>query len=169
MTVLVNKPLGIVSGQAEDGYKPAVVLVRPENRWAEDQTPIQFSAAQLKSLVPAGRLDIDSVGLLVLTQDGRVARQLIGEDSEMEKEYLVRVAYTGHENTAAATAATTGLGRRCGLRRQPHPPRPRVCAQRRRRRVGAVAAVGAPADKRRPSFHCRMEGPRGTRGKLAAR
>jgi 23S rRNA pseudouridine2604 synthase len=38
-------------------------------------------------------LDIDSVGLLVLTQDGRVARQLIGEDSQVEKEYLVRVQY----------------------------------------------------------------------------
>ena len=35
------------------------------------------------------------LGLLVLTQDGRVARQLIGEDSGIEKEYLVRVAYHG--------------------------------------------------------------------------
>ena len=39
----------------------------------------------------AGRLDIDSTGLLVLTQDGRVARLLIGDDSKVEKEYLVRV------------------------------------------------------------------------------
>ena len=93
VTVLINKPMAYVSGQAEDGYKPAVVLVRPENRWAEDQTPIQFSAAQLKSLVPAGRLDIDSVGLLVLTQDGRIAKHLIVEDSQIEKEYLVRVKY----------------------------------------------------------------------------
>jgi 23S rRNA pseudouridine2604 synthase len=46
-----------------------------------------------KGLAPAGRLDIDSTGLLVLTQDGRVARQLIGEDSGIEKEYLVRVNY----------------------------------------------------------------------------
>jgi 23S rRNA pseudouridine2604 synthase len=43
--------------------------------------------------VPAGRLDIDSVGLLVLTQDGRIAKQLIGEDRLIEKEYLVRVKY----------------------------------------------------------------------------
>ena len=50
----------------------------------------------LRSLVPAGRLDIDSVGLLVLTQDGRIAKQLIGEDSGMEKEYLVRVGEDGH-------------------------------------------------------------------------
>ena len=33
------------------------------------------------------------MGLLVLTQDGRVARQIIGEDSEVDKEYLVRVVY----------------------------------------------------------------------------
>jgi 23S rRNA pseudouridine2604 synthase len=47
----------------------------------------------LQALAPAGRLDIDSVGLLVLTQDGRIARQLIGEDSQVEKEYLVRVSW----------------------------------------------------------------------------
>ena len=93
VTVLINKPMGFVSGQAEDGYKPAVTLVRPENRWSQDKSPLQFSPAQLKSLVPAGRLDIDSVGLLVLTQDGRIAKQLIGEDTEIEKEYLVRVKY----------------------------------------------------------------------------
>jgi len=40
---------------------------------------------------PAGRLDIDSTGLLVLTQDGRLARQLTGDEGEIEKEYLVRV------------------------------------------------------------------------------
>ena len=94
VTVLINKPKGYVSGQAEDGYQPAVVLVRPENRWSQDKVPIQFSAGQLKSLVPAGRLDIDSVGLLVLTQDGRIAKTLIGEDSTIEKEYLVRVQYS---------------------------------------------------------------------------
>jgi len=94
VTVLINKPIGFVSGQAEDGYKPAVTLVRPENRWTEDKLPLQFSAAQLKSLVPAGRLDIDSTGLLILTQDGRIAKTLIGEDTSVEKEYLVRVKYT---------------------------------------------------------------------------
>ena len=94
VTVLINKPMGYVSGQAEDGYKPAVVLVRPENRWDEDKLPIQFSGGQLKSLVPAGRLDIDSIGLLVLTQDGRIAKQLIGEDTNIDKEYLVRVKYS---------------------------------------------------------------------------
>jgi 23S rRNA pseudouridine2604 synthase len=92
VTVLVNKPVGFVSGQAEDGYEPAVVLVTPANQWRDDRSGTRFLREHLKSLVPAGRLDIDSVGLLILTQDGRVAKQLIGEDSEIEKEYLVRVA-----------------------------------------------------------------------------
>jgi 23S rRNA pseudouridine2604 synthase len=94
VTVLLNKPVGFVSGQAEDGYKPAVTLVSAASRWKDDKTPIQFHASHLRSLVPAGRLDIDSVGLLVLTQDGRIAKQLIGEDTSIEKEYLVRVQYT---------------------------------------------------------------------------
>jgi 23S rRNA pseudouridine2604 synthase len=94
VTVLLNKPVGYVSGQAEDGYQPAMVLVKPENRWPEDKSPVQFHGSQLRSLVPAGRLDIDSVGLLVLTQDGRIAKRLIGEESPIEKEYLVRVEYS---------------------------------------------------------------------------
>jgi len=92
VTVLLNKPVGYVSGQAEDGYQPARVLVTPDRQWREDSSGIRFLPQHLRSLVPAGRLDIDSVGLLVLTQDGRVARQLIGDDSTIEKEYLVRVA-----------------------------------------------------------------------------
>lgn len=93
VTVLMNKPIGYVSGQAEDGHQPAVVLVTPDNRWKEDTASLQFHPGQLCSLVPAGRLDIDSTGLLILTQDGRIAKQLIGQDTEIEKEYLVRVQY----------------------------------------------------------------------------
>lgn len=91
VTVLLNKPVGYVSGQAEDGYEPAVVLVTPANHWSDDPSGVQFQREHLRYLAPAGRLDIDSVGLLVLTQDGRVARQLVGADSGIEKEYLVRV------------------------------------------------------------------------------
>jgi 23S rRNA pseudouridine2604 synthase len=103
VTVLINKPVGYVSGQAEDGYEPAVVLVTPPNLWSEDRSGTRFLREHLKSLVPAGRLDIDSVGLLVLTQDGRIAKQLIGEDSEIEKEYLVRVATPGGERLPGAS------------------------------------------------------------------
>lgn len=93
VTILLHKPMGYVSGQAEDGHAPAVTLIQPRNHWRGDASRQRFDPRQLRGLAPAGRLDIDSVGLLVLTQDGRVARQLIGEDSEMEKEYLVRVQW----------------------------------------------------------------------------
>ncbi|MFJ1298750.1 pseudouridine synthase [Pseudomonadota bacterium AL_CKDN230030165-1A_HGKHYDSX7] len=91
VTILINKPIGYVSGQAEDGYTPAVALVEARNHWSGDRSPLRFDRSQLRGLAVAGRLDIDSQGLLVLTQDGRVARQLIGEESEVDKEYLVRV------------------------------------------------------------------------------
>ena len=91
VTVLMNKPISYVSGQAEDGYQPAVVLFKPDTQWSGDKSGMRFYPAHLKGLAPAGRLDIDSQGLLVLTQDGRVAKQLIGENSEIDKEYLVRV------------------------------------------------------------------------------
>ena len=93
VTILFNKPMGYVSGQAEDGHQPALALINPRTRWMGDATQQQFTFSQFKGLAPAGRLDIDSIGLLVLTQDGRVARQLIGEDALTEKEYLVRVGY----------------------------------------------------------------------------
>ena len=90
LTILLHKPMGYVSGQPEPGFTPAVTLIQPERQYRTPDTPL-FHPACLKGLAPAGRLDIDSTGLLVLTQDGRVARHLIGEDSDVEKEYLVRV------------------------------------------------------------------------------
>jgi 23S rRNA pseudouridine2604 synthase len=97
VTILLHKPVGYVSGQAEDDYQPAIVLVHPDNEWLDDPDLFEekeFQRGFLHGLAPAGRLDIDSTGLLVLTQDGRVARHLIGEDSSVEKEYLVRVEGT---------------------------------------------------------------------------
>jgi len=94
VTILLNKPVGYVSAQPEQGYRPAVSLINPESRFAGDKSPLRFSPAHLKGLAPAGRLDIDSQGLLVMTQDGRIAKLLIGEDSAVEKEYLVRVEGT---------------------------------------------------------------------------
>ncbi len=91
VTILLNKPVGFVSGQAEGGYRPAVTLVMPQSHFIGDRSPLRFSPAHLRGLAPAGRLDIDSTGLLVLTQDGRIAKQLIGENSAAEKEYLVRI------------------------------------------------------------------------------
>jgi len=94
VTILLHKPIGYVSSQPEQGYQPAIVLVTAESHFKGDRSPLSFSPVHLRGLATAGRLDIDSTGLLVLTQDGRIAKQLIGEDSGMEKEYLVRVQGT---------------------------------------------------------------------------
>lgn len=91
VTILLNKPVGYVSAQSEKGYRPAVSLIKAANLHRPKTSPRQFDPAHVRGLAPAGRLDIDSQGLLVLTQDGRIARQLVDEHSDVEKEYLVRV------------------------------------------------------------------------------
>ncbi|MBU0593148.1 MAG: pseudouridine synthase [Pseudomonadota bacterium] len=98
VTILLHKPVGYVSAQPEKGYKAAASLITKDSRFKDDPAPQQFDPSQLFGLAPAGRLDIDSQGLLVLTQDGRIAKQLIGEDSGIEKEYLVRVQGKLDEN-----------------------------------------------------------------------
>lgn len=92
ITLIVNKPIGFVSAQPEQGYRSALELIRPENRSALDQTGLR--PASFRGLGPAGRLDIDSQGLMIYTQDGVMAKTVIGENSEVEKEYLVRVEGT---------------------------------------------------------------------------
>ncbi|MDQ3260748.1 MAG: rRNA pseudouridine synthase [Pseudomonadota bacterium] len=98
VTILLNKPIGYVSSQAEPGYKPAVTLLSGASQFRGDVLQQRFDPKHLKGLAPAGRLDIDSQGLLVLTQDGRIAKQLIGQDSDIEKIYLVRVQGTLSES-----------------------------------------------------------------------
>ncbi|MBW0170781.1 MAG: pseudouridine synthase [Hydrogenophaga sp.] len=97
VTILLHKPVGYVSGQPEDGHEAAATLIGAPSQWRGDaRTPAdgrRFAPEHTRGLAPAGRLDIDSTGLLVLTQDGRVARTLIGESSGVEKEYLVRVHF----------------------------------------------------------------------------
>ena len=97
VTVILHKPVGYVSGQPEDGHEAAATLIGAPSQWRGDaRTPAdgrRFAPEHTRGLAPAGRLDIDSTGLLVLTQDGRVARTLIGESSGVEKEYLVRVHF----------------------------------------------------------------------------
>jgi 23S rRNA pseudouridine2604 synthase len=91
VTIILNKPIGYVSGQPEPGYEPAVRLITPENQFRTSDNEPLLDQRHFRGLAPAGRLDIDSQGLLVFTQSGTVAKALIGDNSEVEKEYLVRV------------------------------------------------------------------------------
>ena len=98
-TVILNKPVGYISHlDDQKEFKPASSLIIPDNYHNlnnQESTSKRNPIFNREGLAPAGRLDIDSSGLLVLTQDGRVAKQIIGEGSaDIEKEYLVRVEGT---------------------------------------------------------------------------
>lgn len=87
LTIMIHKPVGIVSSQPEDGQVPAVRLLKRENLWAHEAVIPDFS----NHLAPVGRLDMDSRGLLILSEDGVVAKAVIGPQSELEKEYRVAI------------------------------------------------------------------------------
>lgn len=94
VTIILNKPIGYVSGQPEPEYEPAIRLINDRNQFGMQRA---LQHGDLKGIAVVGRLDIDSQGLLIFTQDGRLAKKIIGENSEVEKEYLVRVSYLGPE------------------------------------------------------------------------
>lgn len=96
-TLILNKPAGWVSNQPEKGYEEAASLIIESNR-SDNHEDVKRKIPPASTLNVAGRLDIDSSGLLVLTQDGTVARKLIGPQNNIEKEYRVRIkgAVTDH-------------------------------------------------------------------------
>jgi 23S rRNA pseudouridine2604 synthase len=152
VTVLLHKPIGYVSGQAEDGYEPAITLIRPENRWADDKLPIELTRGHLRNLAPAGRLDIDSTGLLVLTQDGRIAKHLIGEDSGVEKEYLVRVQWMEQpeaENVAELVPSENIDAMRFGLELDGKPLKPAQVSWQNEQQLRVVLREGRKRQIRR--------------------
>jgi 23S rRNA pseudouridine2604 synthase len=100
VTIIVNKPIGYVSGQPEPGYEPAIRLVNDRNQFGLQKRVLQ--RGDLQGIAVIGRLDIDSQGLLIFSQDGRLAKKIIGENSDIEKEYIVRVQYRGPEGRLPA-------------------------------------------------------------------
>jgi 23S rRNA pseudouridine2604 synthase len=103
VSVILNKPVGYVSGQPEGEQVPAVRLIRRETlQGAASQTP-----GPRTSLAPLGRLDMDSRGLLILSEDGVLAKAVIGPDSRVDKEYLVTV--TGRVERAGLQRLRHGL------------------------------------------------------------
>ncbi len=88
LTAVLHKPVGVVSGQPEPGRTPAVRLLTRASLVGESpRVP-----GREDSLPPLGRLDMDSRGLLLLSEDGVLAKAVIGPESALDKEYLVRVA-----------------------------------------------------------------------------
>lgn len=85
-TIMLNKPRDYVSSQPEENKISALELIRKNNFYGPG-----YKNIQRKGLAPLGRLDIDSTGLILYSNDGVLAKKIIGEDSDLEKEYEVNV------------------------------------------------------------------------------
>lgn len=96
-TAVLHKPVGYVSGQPEPGYTPAVRLLTRKALVGDSDVVPEANAG----LPPLGRLDLDSRGLLLLSDDGVLAKAVIGPDSQLDKEYEVRVSGRIDEPTLA--------------------------------------------------------------------
>lgn len=109
VTIVLNKPLGIVSAQPEDDYTPAIKLLtfanecRELNRTRPRGEPVE--PLTLAKMAVCGRLDVNSTGVLLFTQDGTVAKQILDPHGGVEKEYLVRVDANLEADSAAASSA----------------------------------------------------------------
>ncbi len=75
---MLNKPLGVVSTSSDPQGRPTV---------------LDYAPAEAGRVYPVGRLDIDSSGLLLLTNDGDLAHKLTHPSFEVPKTYLVRIAH----------------------------------------------------------------------------
>lgn len=85
-TAIIHKPIGIVSAHPDPGQIPAARLLTRQALWGYGQAPRTDA-----SLAPLGRLDMDSRGLLILSEDGVLAKAIIGPESLLDKQYRVRV------------------------------------------------------------------------------
>ncbi|TYZ63029.1 hypothetical protein PybrP1_004023 [[Pythium] brassicae (nom. inval.)] len=95
VTIVLNKPLGVVSAQPEDDHTPAIKLLTFANECRELNRTRPRGAHEeplrLAKMAVCGRLDVNSTGVLLFTQDGTVAKQILDPHGGVEKEYLVRV------------------------------------------------------------------------------
>jgi 23S rRNA pseudouridine2604 synthase len=92
VTVVLHKPVGIVSAQPARGQTPAWKLLSRDRLYGEpEEGTVDRVVAAPDTLSVVGRLDRASRGLLLLTQDGAVARRVIGGNA-VSKSYVVNVA-----------------------------------------------------------------------------
>ena len=78
LTIMLNKPAGILSTTGDERGRKTVI----------DILPTEYRD---KGLYPAGRLDLESTGLIILTNDGELAYRLTHPRFEHDKEYLVSI------------------------------------------------------------------------------
>ena len=103
VTILLNKPKTYVSqspGPRRRNQRHAIdLLIGSKHKFGGRD------ARDLPKMACAGRLDAESTGLLVFTQNGALARALVAAQDTIEKEYLVRVEPMASADSASAAVA----------------------------------------------------------------
>ncbi len=78
--IMLNKPRGVISASDDKSAKTVIDLVPPE--------------LKRKGLFPAGRLDADTVGFVLITDDGDFAHRILSPKKHVEKTYEAKLAHT---------------------------------------------------------------------------
>lgn len=94
--LMLNKPQGYVSAVRDNHYKTVVELVPEEYKHFD--------------VFPMGRLDIDTVGLLVLTNDGEMAHKLLSPARHVPKKYIAEVDGRVNDSDIACFKSGMDLG-----------------------------------------------------------
>ncbi len=89
---MLNKPQGVVSATEDNQYQTVIDLIEGKNR---------------KDLFPVGRLDIDTEGLLLITNDGPLAHRLLAPKKHVDKIYYA--VCEGHVPDSAIAAFADGI------------------------------------------------------------
>lgn len=94
--LMLNKPQGVICATDDNRHKTVIDLV-----------PEKYSHYDL---FPAGRLDIDTVGLCLLTNDGAVSHRILSPSHHIPKTYIARLSGVVDEKTAEAFSHPMDLG-----------------------------------------------------------
>ena len=108
--LLDGEPLGYEKFTYVMLYKPAGVLTATEDRRQETVLDLLPPELRRRALSPVGRLDKDTEGLLLLTNDGQLAHRLLSPKSHVDKVYYARVDGALEPGDIAAFAAGMTLG-----------------------------------------------------------
>ena len=93
---LMNKPKGVLSATEDRSQRTVISLLKPQD--------------QYQGITPVGRLDKDTTGLLLLTNDGQLNHELLAPNKHVDKIYRAKIAGVADEDTVKTFASGMTLG-----------------------------------------------------------
>ena len=93
---LMNKPKGVLSATEDRSQRTVISLLKPQD--------------QYQGITPVGRLDKDTTGLLLLTNDGQLNHELLAPNKHVDKIYRAKIAGVADDETVKTFASGMTLG-----------------------------------------------------------